>query len=60
MDSWQRFDETLPNKEAFHSNPNMEDITDVDSIYQYANMPIMHNKTEDFYKDIANDVEKNI
>ena len=31
MDSWQRFDETsLPNKEAFYSNLNMEDITDVD------------------------------
>ena len=31
MDSWQRFDETsLPDKEAFYSNLNMEDITDVD------------------------------
>ena len=31
MDSWQRFDETsLPDKEAFSSNLNMEDITDVD------------------------------
>ena len=30
-DSWQRFDETsLPDKEAFYSNLNMEDITDVD------------------------------
>ena len=30
MDSWQRFDETsLPDKEAFYSNLNMEDITDV-------------------------------
>ena len=27
MDSWQRFDETLlPDKEAFYSNLNMEDI----------------------------------
>ena len=31
MDSWKRFDETsLPNKEEFYSNLNMEDITDVD------------------------------
>ena len=30
-DSWKRFNETsLPDKEAFHSNLNMEDITDVD------------------------------
>ena len=30
MDSWERFDETsLPDKEAFYSNLNMEDITDV-------------------------------
>ena len=30
MDSWQRFYETsLPDKEAFYSNLNMEDITDV-------------------------------
>ena len=31
MDSWQKCDETsLPDKEAFHSSLNMEDITDVD------------------------------
>ena len=31
MESWQRFDEiSLPDKEAFYSNLNMEDITDVD------------------------------
>ena len=31
IDSWQRFDETsLPDKEAFYSNLNMEDIRDVD------------------------------
>ena len=30
MDSCKRFDETsLPDKEAFYSNLNMEDITDV-------------------------------
>ena len=31
LDSWGRFNETsLPDKEAFYSNLNMEDITDVD------------------------------
>ena len=41
MDSWQRFDEkSLPDKEAFYSNLNMEDITDVDyrhgkTVFQY-------------------------
>ena len=35
MDSWERFNETsLPDKEAFYSNLNMEDITDVD--YKHA------------------------
>ena len=36
MDNWERFDETLlPNREAFYSNLNMEDITDTD--YRHAN-----------------------
>ena len=31
MDSWERFNETsLPDKEAFYSNLNMEDVADVD------------------------------
>ena len=35
MDSWKKFDETsLPEKEAFYSNLNVKDITDVD--YRYA------------------------
>ena len=35
MDSWERFDEiSLPDKEAFYSSLNMEDITDVD--YRHA------------------------
>ena len=35
MDSWERLNETsLPDKEAFYSNLNMEDITDVD--YKHA------------------------
>ena len=36
IDSWKRFVETAsPDKEAFYSNLNMEDITDVD--YRHAN-----------------------
>ena len=35
MDSWEIFNETsLPDKEAFYSNLNMEDIIDVD--YKHA------------------------
>ena len=31
MDSWEKFDETtLPPKEAFYSNLNLEDISDED------------------------------
>ena len=36
MDKWERFDETsLPNKESFYSNLNMENIDDID--YRYGN-----------------------
>ena len=38
MDSWQRFNETsLPDKEAFYSNLNIEDIIDVD--YRHGKAP---------------------
>ena len=46
MDSWERFDEgLLPDKEAFSSSLNMEDITDVDYIMQkeYINNLIIKN-----------------
>ena len=34
MDSWERIDETsLPDKEAFYSTLNMENITDIDYIH---------------------------
>ena len=34
MDNWKRFNETLlPNKEAFYSNLNTEDITDTDYMH---------------------------
>ena len=34
MDEWEQFDETtLPEKEDFYGNLNMEDITDVDYMH---------------------------
>ena len=34
MDNWERFNETsLPSKESFYINLNMEDIDDIDDIY---------------------------
>ena len=34
MDDWKKFNETsLPGKDEFHSNLNMEDITDADSMH---------------------------
>ena len=34
MDSWEKFDETaLPAKEAFHSNLNLEDISNEDYMH---------------------------
>ena len=36
MNNWERFDEiSLPNKESFYSNLNMENIDDID--YRYSN-----------------------
>ena len=36
MDNWERFDETsVPNKESFYSNLNMENIKDID--YRHGN-----------------------
>ena len=36
MDGWERFDETsLPDKEAFYNNLNMDNVTDID--YRHAN-----------------------
>ena len=46
MDSWERFDETLlPDKEAFYSNLNMEDITDVDYRHGKRYLKILIMKT---------------
>ena len=53
MDSWQRFDETsLPDKEAFYSNLNMEDITDVDYRHGKIVLEYLINKNLADYHDL--------
>ena len=45
MDSWERFNEkSLPDKEAFYSNLNMEDITDVDHRHAKRVFKSLNNK----------------
>ena len=44
MDRWERFDEELlPDKEAFYSSLNIEDITDVD-----------YRHTKEAFKNVSN------
>ena len=53
MDSWERFDETLlPDKEAFYSNLNMKDITDVDYRYAKRVFKNLSNKNLGDYHDL--------
>ena len=53
MDSWQRFDETLlPDKEAFDSNLNMENITDVDYRHGKTVFEYLINKNLGDYHDL--------
>ena len=53
MDSWQRFDETsLPDKEAFYSNLNMEDIADVDDRHGKTVFEYIINKNLGDYHDL--------
>ena len=53
MDSWERFDEkSLPDKEAFYSSLNMENITDVD--YRHAKRVFKNlNKNLGHYHDLS-------
>ena len=37
MDDWERFNETLPEKEEFYSNLNIEDIIDAEYIHAKRN-----------------------
>ena len=53
MDSWERFDETsFPNKEAFYSSLNMEDITDVDHRHAKRVFKNLSNKNLGDYHDL--------
>ena len=53
MDSWERFNETsLPDKEAFYSNLNMEDITDVDHRHAKRVFKSLNNKNLGDYHDL--------
>ena len=52
MDSWERFDETsLPDKEAFYSSLNMENITDVDHRHAKRVFKSLNNKNLGDYYD---------
>ena len=52
MDSWEKFNETLlPDKEAFYSNLNMEDITDVDRRHVKRVFKSLTNKNLGDYHD---------
>ena len=53
IDSWQRLDEkSLPDKEAFYSNLNMEDITDVDFMHAKRAFKNLTNKNLSDYHDL--------
>ena len=53
MDIWERFDETsLPDKEAFYSSLNMEDITDVDHRHAKRVFKNLSNKNLGDYHDL--------
>ena len=53
MDSWERLDETsLPDKEAFYSNLNMKDITDVDHRHTKRVFKNLNNKNLVAYHDL--------
>ena len=53
MDSWERFNETsLPDKEAFYSSLNMEDITDVDHRHAKRVFKSLNNKNIGDYHDL--------
>ena len=53
MDSWERFDETLfPEKEAFYSSLNIEDITEVDHRHAKRVFKSLGNKNLGDYHDL--------
>ena len=53
MDSWERFNETsLPEKDAFYSSLNMEDITEVDHRLAKRVFKSLNNKNLSDYHDL--------
>ena len=53
MDGWERLDEKLlPNKGAFYSNLNMEDITDIDYRHAKRVFKSFNNKNISDYHDL--------
>ena len=53
MDSWEKFDETtLPPKEAFYSNLNLEDISDEDYAHAQKVWDVFEIKNLDEYHDL--------
>ena len=53
MDSWEIFDQTsLPDKEAFYSGLNMEDITDLDHKHTKRVFKSLNNKNIGNYHDL--------
>ena len=65
MDSWKKFDEiTLPPKEAFYSNLNLEDISDEDyvhdqkvcDVFEVKNLSEYHNLYVQSHRLLLEDV----
>ena len=53
MDSWERFDKTsMPDKEAFYSSLNMEDIADVDHSHVKRVFKSLNDKNVGDYHDL--------
>ena len=53
IDNWERFDETsLPDKEAFYSSLNMEDITSADHSHAKRVLKNLNNKNLGHYDDL--------
>ena len=54
MDSWEKFDETtLPPKESFYSNLNLEDITDENYVHAQKVWDVFKTKNLGEYHDIC-------
>ena len=52
MDSWEKFNETLPDKKAFYGNLNVEDITDKDYAHTQKVWEVFEIKDQGEYHDL--------